>query len=72
MSYSCSSYHLGIKRNNQLQISMLPTSASETKIALLHHQKEQSMKTVNETTGIVGSKELSHNIKELGHFMLWS
>lgn len=50
---------------------MLPTSASETKIALLHHQKEQSMKTVNET-GIVGSKELSHNIKKLGHFMLWS
>lgn len=48
MSHSCSSYHLGIKRNNQLQISMLPTSSSETEIALFHHQKEQSMKTMNE------------------------
>lgn len=50
---------------------MLPTSTSETKIALLHHQKEQNMKTVNETS-IVGSKELSYSIKKLGHFMLWS
>lgn len=41
---------------------MLPTFTSETKIALLHHQEEQDTKTVNET-GIVGSKELSHNIK---------
>lgn len=71
MSHSCSSYRLGTKRKNQLQISMLPTSTSETKIALLHHQKEQNMKTVNETS-IVGSKELSYSIKKLGHFMLWS
>lgn len=62
MSHSCSSNQLGIKRNNQLQISMLPTFTSETKIALLDHQEEQDVKTVNET-GIVGSKELSHNIK---------
>jgi len=50
---------------------MLSTSTSETKIALLHHQKEQRMKTANET-GIMGNKELSHSIKKLGYFMLWS
>lgn len=56
------SFYSQMGEEQQLKISMLPTSTSETKIALLHHQKEQSIKTVNEA-GIVGSKEWSRTKK---------